>query len=408
MDSFSERLKALGFKVASGITEPVEKHHSSLEKAISGKVMLNSLGEYVLKVEVLSAGHLHGNVFFPEDVSTYPISSAVRLDGQTPDLSDLIFLDTETSGLAAGAGSFAFLVGIGRFVAEGFELRQYIIRDPSEENAMLLDLSNLISPSSVFVTFNGKSFDIPLLESRYRINRLPVTLRANPHIDILQLARKVWRSRLASCALKDLEKEIIQFKRTDDDIPGWMIPDIYFEYLRSGKNDKLTNVIYHNAQDVISLAALFIHLTKLMENQHDFTKVNPADQFSIAKIFLETGKPDVAEKICIKLLSSQLPERETIEISKFLAYYYKRSSDHDKAEIYWKNAAQYMDIGACIELAKLAEHQKKVYQEALYWAKIARQNMLNSGDTTSEVKIARRIERLVNKEKRNVQPEKTG
>jgi hypothetical protein len=175
----------------------------------------------------------------------------------------MLFIDTETSGLSGGAGTFAFLIGIGRFKEDGFLLEQLIIRDPSEEMAMLLHLADMIKPDTIFVSFNGKSFDIPLVQNRLVLNKLPVFLRDLAHVDILHISRKLWRKTLPSCTLKDLEVAILGFPRSSEDVPGWMIPDIYFEYLRTNDPAWLSDVIYHNAQDIVSLAALMIHISRL-------------------------------------------------------------------------------------------------------------------------------------------------
>src|SRR5690606_29266065 len=131
--------------------------------------------------------------------------------------------DTETTGLMGGTGTYAFLVGIGFRSDEGFRLVQFFMRDPSLERALLAALQQWLNTFDVVVTFNGKTFDLPLLNNRYTMNGLPSPLSRFEHVDVLHLARKLWRDRLPSRALGDLEKEIVRFFRTGEDIPGWVI-----------------------------------------------------------------------------------------------------------------------------------------------------------------------------------------
>lgn len=169
------------------------------------------------------------------------------------DWSRALFIDTETTGLG-GAGTVAFLVGTYRFDGEQGLLEQLLLRRPGEERALLGRVAQLIDEASVLVSFNGKSFDMPLLGSRCVMNRLP-PLAARPHLDLLHVARRIHRARLGACRLTHLESSVLGFGRGED-IDGAEVPARYSHYLRSGDGSGLRAVVDHNEWDVVSMAAL--------------------------------------------------------------------------------------------------------------------------------------------------------
>jgi len=140
-------------------------------------------------------------------------------------------VDTETTGLAGGSGTYTFMVGIGRFEGDEFRLAQFFLRDPSEEAAQLAAIEKFLAPCQAVVSFNGKSFDLPLLNSRYLINGCPPPLAGAAHIDLLHLSRRLWRARLPSRTLGNLEAKILGLTRAQQDVPGWMIPDLFLDRL---------------------------------------------------------------------------------------------------------------------------------------------------------------------------------
>lgn len=367
MESLSDRLKSLGFKTASAVQPPQNNNLKSLEEIISADLVTNSQGSFLVRNEFYPYGYQHGSIMFTESFLSERINQAAKLQQSGVPLNSLLFLDTETSGLSGGSGSFAFLIGIGSFTNLGFNLQQFVIGDPAEEAAMLLHFSNIIFPNSVFVTFNGKSFDIPLLQNRLIVNRIPGSIRNNPHIDVLHLSRKLWRGHLPSCSLKELEVEILRTERTDEEVPGWMIPEIYFEYLRTGAAEKISNVVYHNAQDVVSLAALFIHISTLLEKNADLDKFEVSDLISVGRIFFDMNSIEVAEKVFLKCLENSLPVEEKIQTNNLLAKIYKNLHEPQRAVQYWIEAANSGSYDACIELAMYYEHHSKDIRSALSW-----------------------------------------
>ena len=368
MESISDKLKSLGFKVATSISTPVNKTRISLERAVSGVLLTNSLGSFVVKEELYPFGYSHGKVLFSENIIDTMLRKVARIENTDFNLSNLVFLDTETTGLSGGSGTFAFLVGIGRFLQNGFFLQQFIIKEPQEESAMLLHLGGLLDGEDVFVTFNGKSFDIPLLNTRLILNKLPFNFRSYLHLDLLHLSRRLWKNKLESCALKDLEREILLLERSEEEIPGWMIPETYFDYLRTGDSSKLANVMYHNAQDIVSLAALFIHISEILEKNIDFSGISAEDLISIAKIFSDLKSYDISEKIYTKCLDFSMTDTEAGVVNHYLGMYYKNRAEFDVAEKHWKIAAKKGNYDSCIELAMLYEHHSKNPAEAILWA----------------------------------------
>jgi len=176
------------------------------------------------------------------------------------DLSRALFLDTETTGLAGGAGTIPFLVGLGRFVDGGLEVEQLFVEGVGEEAPLLNYLRSRIENASCIVTYNGKSYDWPLLRTRYVLNRVPM-VKPRAHIDLLHAARRIYRRRLQRTRLIDLESEVLGFERVDD-VGGAAIPEIYFRYLRTRDPAPLAGVLEHNVHDIVALTGI---LSKLAE-----------------------------------------------------------------------------------------------------------------------------------------------
>src|SRR5260370_10564322 len=165
------------------------------------------------------------------------------------------FLDTETTGLAGGAGTYGFLSGGGRITGEGFRVRQFFMREFGEEASLLHSLSEHLSQFDVLITYNGKTYDQPLLETRYRMQRSKPPFSRLAHLDLLFGARRLWKLRFESCRLVELENQILGVER-EGDLPGEMIPYVYFEYLRTREAFRLVPIFHHNSIDILTLACL--------------------------------------------------------------------------------------------------------------------------------------------------------
>jgi len=181
-----------------------------------------------------------------------PISNG-QIRGVAPE--KWCFLDTETTGLAGGSGTYAFLVGVGRITPQGFRVRQFFMRDFGEEASQLSALTEHLRQFEVLITYNGRTYDQPLLETRYRMVRQRPPFSSLEHLDLLFGARRLWNLRFDSCRLVELENQVLGVERQGD-LPGELIPYVYFEYVRTHEIFRLMPVFHHNAIDILSLACL--------------------------------------------------------------------------------------------------------------------------------------------------------
>lgn len=218
--------------------------------------------------EIFPAGYRHGREFPGQPGPLTP--NLLRICGVAPEIltrtSRLICLDTETTGLSGGTGTSVFLTGLLEIdlAGGGMTLTQHLLEDPSKEAAFLQAILDTLGSGGLLVTYNGKTFDLPLLQTRLVMCRLPALPAGRPMLDLLFPARRFWKSRLAGCDLQTLEREVLQFER-ETDIPGWLIPQAYFQYLRDRQPRHLLPVLAHNRLDLLSLAALLTVLNRRLD-----------------------------------------------------------------------------------------------------------------------------------------------
>lgn len=373
MPSLSDRLKALGVQVGAD-----EKHRDKaaskhpIEKVMEGEIKSTPHGNFFLVEEIFPPEQPHG-------MGTLSLSSPLdlvaewagdeKIAGASPE--QFAFIDTETTGLGGGTGTYAFMVGAGRFDEDGFRLAQFFMRDPSEEHALLHNLEEFLAPCEVIVSFNGKSFDLPLLQTRYITNSHPFPFQSAAHLDLLHLARRLWRQRLPSRTLGYLEEHILGQTRTEADTPGWMIPQMYFDYLKSGDSRPMQGVFYHNAMDILTLAALTDHIAHLLADPLDGRVEHALDLTAIGKLNEDMGYLDHASQILEHSLSQSLPKDIEAQTVKRLSFIQKRRGEMPFAISLWWQAAADRQIYAHEELAKYFEHSEKNYDEALRWTESA-------------------------------------
>ena len=316
--------------------------------------------------------------------------------GERWDVRRLLFLDTETTGLSGGAGTLAFEIGLGFIEGRGMVVRQYVMRDYNEEAAMLSDIASLLPRFDTLVTFNGKSFDIPLLESRMVMNRIRVPLTQWPHLDLLHACRRVYRLRLGQCNLAALEEAVLGETRTDD-LPGAQVPQRYFDYLKTREFALLEDVLRHNRQDVVSLAALTGHLCAAFRAPEQLAHAE--DVFGVGKTLLRGGHTEEGRR-CMKILgrSSMSPQARMV-----LSTSYKRSREWAQSVQVWTDMIARGEGGTWpyVELAKYYEHVERDYARALRYAGGALSRALNltplAGDEAELAALRRRVERLKRK-----------
>ncbi|MCG0237893.1 MAG: ribonuclease H-like domain-containing protein [Firmicutes bacterium] len=312
------------------------------------------------------------------------------------------FFDTETTGLERGAGTAIFLAGVGRFVGGGFRIRQFFLRDYPEEPAFLQALAAELSEASALVTFNGKSFDWPVLTSRLVLQRQ--RLPEIPHLDLLYPARRLWREVVASCRLVDLEAAVLGEHR-DGDIPGEQIPRLYFEYLRTGAAAPLEPVLAHNRLDILSLVALAGYLGHAAADPvaaaPGGVPLTGAELLAMGRWLLELGEPLAAARALEAALDRGLPGPYVAAGHRLLAAAYKRLAWYDKALAHWQLLAQEgrYSYEACVELAKYYEHRARDYPRAREVAQAAlerlqRQRLLAGLGEAPDPRWAREVAEL--------------
>ena len=349
-----------------------------LEKLLpGGQLVATPDGECFVLDHVYRLDYQHGDDRLADLLNFSPAATAPFVQDDrlaAHDFRDFLFLDTETTGLA-GAGTLAFMVGVGFFEpslhGERFVVRQYFLRDHGDEPALLLLLDELLAQKAGLVTFNGRSFDIPLLETRFIMNRMPTDLRERPHLDLLHPARRLWRHRLGSCALGSLEGSLLGLRRSQDDVPGWLIPSLYNNYLRSGDARELVRVFYHNQIDMVSMVTLAARVTRLL-SQPDPAD-HPIDLYSLGRWQADLGLHEAAEQNLRLAAQGDLPLELYHQNLHRLALLLKRNGRSPEALPLWQQiaATSFDDVTAHEELAKYYEWQTQELDQAQRWTEQA-------------------------------------
>ncbi len=382
--SLADKLRSLGVKVGAADLAPAVKKAPTglpIESVVDGRWFATRQGDAFRVDQNFGVDHRHGLApIFPSAPLHIMAKWAndLRLSGLP--LEALAFLDVETSGLAGGTGTYAFLVGVGRFEGDTFHLAQFFMRDPSEEAALLEALADFLAPCEALVTFNGKAFDAPLLAARYTLHAAPSPFAGFAHLDLLPLVRRLWRDRLPSRALKYLEENVLNAPRTVEEVPGYEIPYIYFDYLRTGDATPLKGVFYHNAMDVVAMAALLSHIAHMLAEPLHESIEHGLDRIALAKLFEDLGKWDDAARLYERGLEQQLPEADFWQAVKRLSLLQRRRGNLVEAVRLWEKAAAEGHIYAHVELAKHYEHRARDYAAARQWTqkamKLARDSSL--------------------------------
>lgn len=314
--------------------------------------------------------------------------------------SDCLFLDTETTGLARGAGTVAFLVGLGYLDGNEFVVEQYLMRDYPDEPDLLAAVVSTAKRFSAVVTFNGANFDLPLLDSRFTMNRMRGELPPLVSVDLLLPARRLWKLRIKSCRLANLEAQILGVPR-EHDLPGSEVPGRYFSFLKTGDESLLTDVLDHNREDVVSLGKLLAVLSEAYFQPEMIS--DPIDLFSAGRAFERRGEDHTARRLYVLAsaprpvtsLSALTAQKYAGEANARLYAMYRRAQD-------WENALAVLSCMlarrqklafAHVELAKYLEHRKRDYAEALRHVDAA----LALAPEAERAALTHRRERLIRK-----------
>ncbi|MDI9511749.1 MAG: ribonuclease H-like domain-containing protein [Caldicoprobacterales bacterium] len=339
---------------------------------LGGSIIEGASGSFVLKTTSYSLATSYGDVCL-DRLKSLDLSDSqwwTRLD-QDIDTRDIVFLDTETTGLAGGTGTLAFLVGIGYLKGDRLVVRQYLARDFDEELPMLEAVTKELSNFKILVTFNGKSFDWPLLESRLVYSRLRPIAWEDSHLDLLYIARRLWGRKLKTCSLTSLEENVLSHYRTGD-IPGYMVPEIYRAYLETRRPTDMLAVMDHNQSDILAMAALLIHIGGLFKDP--IKSCDPWELFGVARDLERSLRLDQAcdcYKYCIK---GAKDSNLQLQAKKQLAYLLKRYKGPEAALGLWRLMADEESgqlIFPLIEMAKYLEHREKDFDTALLYTKRA-------------------------------------
>jgi uncharacterized protein len=380
--SLEDKLALLG--IMKGISTTKKKTGNAIHDVLNGHFISTRRGEAFVYEEIYGPDYRHG--WAPLETSV-PLSLMAAW-AKDPRLLDLpleafAFVDTETSGLAGGTGTYAFLVGVGRFEpsASGntFRLLQFFMRDPGEEPALLEALAEFLAPCSALVTYNGKAFDAPLLTTRYTLHSIPVPFEGYTHVDLLHLARRLWRDRLPSRTLKYIEENVLAAPRTSEEVPGYEIPWLYFDYLRTGNAKPLKGVFYHNAMDIVALAALFGYTATLLHDPFDESIQHGLDVIALAKLHEDLSHWDMAARLYERGLEMDLGAEDFWKAVRRLSVLQKRRGDLEEAVRWWEQAAAQGHVFAYVELAKHCEHRRRDYLEAQKWVVSAIEQVCSGG-----------------------------
>jgi uncharacterized protein YprB with RNaseH-like and TPR domain len=380
----------------------------SLAHLLGAGVMKNHFGE-----------HLAIRNWFSTPEFSEPSAVALELLSRTRDVemsrrtraaledpAKWLFLDTETTGLAGGTGTYPFLVGIASWDAGGLEVEQFFMRDFAEEHSLLHELAARLADRPVLVTFNGKSFDWPLLENRFAMTRSISTPRLAAHLDLLHPARALWKLRLGSVRLVELERRVLDSPRLgwhrEDDIASALIPQYYFDYLRGGPRDPIVGIVRHNQMDLRGLAALFGKINTLIASQHtDRDGIDSLDLFGLSRFFERRGDSDRAHVACSQALELGLPAEFLPRARRELALLAKRRGDHARAAALWLELSSDPQDGvlACEQLAIHYERRAKDPARATEFARLGLAKLqrmrIHKHDPYAVARATRLVEKLL-------------
>ena len=291
-DKLRQQLKRLGvvkgLRALQPAPSPVSAEPSrSPSVTLPGDEIITEHGPLWVEKRVYPSFHPHGRYTLGE-MQHLPVE-ALSLFGM-PDLGARpAFLDTETTGLSGGAGTLVFLTGIGVWENDGLTLHLVFLRSPDEEFAAMHYIEDVLAGATGIVSFNGNGFDLPLLESRFILNRMAPRWRALPHLDLLTVARQLWRDHLESRRLGVLETEILRVQRAEVDIESSLIPWLYRQYLDTGNTDDIVRVFYHNRIDVLSLVSLLVHVTRMVTSPEQMA-LAPGEWVGVGRVFDRAGR----------------------------------------------------------------------------------------------------------------------
>jgi len=376
---------------------------SPLVEWIQGEEVNTPYGEVFVSQEIYGSGYRHGGMLLDRvmEIPTDPVSLISKDESLAGlDFYDTLFIDLETTGLAGGTGTYAFLVGVGYFEGSRFVTRQFFLRDFSEERAMLWELRDLASRFRFLVTFNGKRFDIPLLETRFILCRMEDPFKNLPNYDLLYPSRRIWKGAYEDCRLTTLESCVLDIHRQDD-VPSEMVPYLYFDYLRSRNGSRVHRIFYHNRMDILSLVTLVARIHEIAHAPQTASKSGWITAYALGRMFAQQRR--MGEAIgCFEEALRVCKDPTEWEILKSLSMALKRERRLEHAVSIWMDMIS-LDGGRELfpyeEVAKFYEHQRKDYREALKWVEVGSERVRGLSPI-QERDLGHRHQRLWSKLKR--------
>jgi len=371
-----------------------------MAEAVNGKLIDGPAGCYCLVKTHYPYGYEFGDSILGRGKRSerLPLSAFKVEDSQDSLAPDsLLFLDTETTGLG-GAGTVPFLVGCGSLVRGGFEIRQYLLPDYSDEAEMMEALLVEMQTLTTAVSYNGAAFDLPIIRDRMIINRVARELPFENHVDLLPPTRRIFRRRLGDCTLTNIERQLFGFHRNDD-IPGFLIPSVYFSWLSSEETDLMASVLKHNCLDVLAMYFLIEKLAKVARTEGSSLD-ETEDIYSLSRLYGRRKNHDKVLNTC-RRLAGENPGGGRDDILLFRAQALKRSGDWDEAIQLWQGLCQTgsrESYQANLELAMYFEHKAKDTAKALHHTRQAGKSCPDS-DTHRQA-LNRRLNRLTAKKTR--------
>lgn len=406
MPSLTDKLKDLGVQVGTSKIKPVKKFSPtpSLTEALSGSWEKTRAGDCFIVRKHFPFTYQHGE----RDLSILPQVKVLEAYSSYSGISEIpfdqyLFLDTETTGLSGGAGTYVFLVGAAKFDKKGVHFAQFFLQDPANESCQLAALEEFCANTKVVVSYNGKSFDLPRIKNRFLFHGWPTLFQDVIHLDLLHIVRRLWKTQLPTCSLGDIEYHLLGIRRTSLDIPGWQVSEKFFEYLQNSDPEPLQGVFYHNEIDVISLVTLLSYITDRLTNPLSTDYQNHEDLVPVGRFLSYLNKKDLAiEVLSAAIKNKSLPEETTLSGLKSLARIHKRNDDIELAIPLWEKCAAQDDIPSKIELAMYYEHKQSNFQEAIQWTISGQSSANRSSLLKNQYKkeLDHRLNRLKRKEKR--------
>lgn len=322
-------------------------------------------------------------------------------NGHVFDARRCLFLDTETTGLSGGAGTVAFLVGVGFVEGDAFVIEQYLMRDYADEPELIDRLANRMDGFDCVCTFNGKTFDMPLLDARFTMCRMRHRWRDLPNLDLLHPARRTWKLRLGSCRLGRLEEMVLGMARVDD-LPGSEVPQRYFDFLKTGDLSLLEDILRHNRQDIATLAALLVRLCGIYDEPERLT--DRKDLFSVGKALERQGELRPARELYrVSAIPapagtlSALSSEKVAGMANWRIYLIERRSGNTEGMRMILEQMLVRGQMVCTvqtELSKLYEHRIGDCQKALRHAREARRICTTDEAEALDKRIARLEKKL--------------